>query len=72
MLPAHAATTCGRPPYRPYTGDDWRPSTAWHTDFQDVDNDGPVDLFIAKGEWQTVDAGKFYAVERGKTVAAWN
>ena len=35
--------------HRPYTGGDWHPSTAWHTDFQDVNNDGLVDLFIAKG-----------------------
>jgi hypothetical protein len=30
-------------------GEDLRPSTAWHTAFQDVNNDGLVDLFIAKG-----------------------
>jgi enediyne biosynthesis protein E4 len=35
--------------HRPYTGDDQRPSTAWHTQFEDVNNDGLVDLFIAKG-----------------------
>jgi hypothetical protein len=35
--------------HRPYTGGDWHPSTAWHTDFQDVNNDGFVDLFVAKG-----------------------
>ncbi len=35
--------------HRPYTGGDWHPSTAWHTDFQDVNNDGLTDLFIAKG-----------------------
>jgi hypothetical protein len=35
--------------HRPYTGGDWHPSTAWHTDFQDVNNDGLVDLFVAKG-----------------------
>lgn len=34
---------------RPYTGGDVRPSTAWHTQFEDVNNDGLVDLFIAKG-----------------------
>lgn len=34
---------------RPYTGDDLRPSTAWHTQFEDVNNDGFTDLFIAKG-----------------------
>lgn len=35
--------------HRPFTGDDLKPSTAWHTEFQDVNNDGLVDLFIAKG-----------------------
>jgi hypothetical protein len=35
--------------HRPFTGDDLRPSTAWHTEFQDVNNDGRVDLFVAKG-----------------------
>lgn len=34
---------------RPYIGEDLRPSTAWHTQFEDVNNDGFVDLFIAKG-----------------------
>jgi hypothetical protein len=34
---------------RPYTGGDVRPSTAWHAQFEDVDNDGLMDLFIAKG-----------------------
>jgi enediyne biosynthesis protein E4 len=35
--------------HRPYTGGDERPSTAWHTDFQDANNDGLVDLLIVKG-----------------------
>ncbi len=34
---------------RPYTGGDGRPSTGWHAQFGDVDNDGRADLFIAKG-----------------------
>ncbi len=34
---------------RPYLGDDGRPSTGWHAQFGDVDNDGLADLFIAKG-----------------------
>ena len=34
---------------RPYTGDDVYPSTAWHAQFEDVNNDGLADLFIAKG-----------------------
>ena len=35
--------------HRPYMGDDLKPSTAWHAQFEDVNNDGRVDLFIAKG-----------------------
>jgi hypothetical protein len=35
--------------HRPYMGDDLKPSTAWHTQFEDVNNDGRVDLFIVKG-----------------------
>lgn len=34
---------------RPYTGGDVLPSTAWHPEFADVNNDGLVDLFISKG-----------------------
>jgi hypothetical protein len=34
---------------RPHVGDDGRPSTGWHAQFGDVDNDGLADLFIAKG-----------------------
>ncbi|MEM1065531.1 MAG: CRTAC1 family protein, partial [Pseudomonadota bacterium] len=34
---------------RPHTGDDGRPSTGWHAEFGDVNNDGRLDLFIAKG-----------------------
>ncbi|OSP54030.1 CRTAC1 family protein [Pseudoruegeria sp. SK021] len=33
----------------PYIGDEGRPSTGWHVQFGDVDNDGRDDLFIAKG-----------------------
>ena len=33
----------------PYAGGDKRPSTAWHAQFEDVNNDGLVDLFVAKG-----------------------
>ena len=35
--------------HRPYTGDDLRPSTAWHAQFDDVNNDGLVDLLVVKG-----------------------
>lgn len=34
---------------RPFLGDDGRPSTGWHAEFGDVDNDGRDDIFIAKG-----------------------
>jgi enediyne biosynthesis protein E4 len=35
--------------HRPYTGGDVLPSTAWHDEFADVNNDGFPDLFVAKG-----------------------
>ncbi len=44
-----AAFPRGVTAHRPYMGDDLRPSTAWHTQFEDVNNDGRADLFIAKG-----------------------
>ena len=34
---------------RPSTGGDPLPSTAWHPEFQDVNNDGFIDLFVSKG-----------------------
>jgi hypothetical protein len=34
---------------RPYTGGDILPSTAWHPEFEDVNNDGHVDLLVTKG-----------------------
>lgn len=34
---------------RPFTGGDVLPSTAWHPEFADVNNDGFTDLFISKG-----------------------
>jgi hypothetical protein len=34
---------------RPYTGDTNLPSTGWHPEFQDVNNDGLVDLYVSKG-----------------------
>lgn len=39
----------GATAHRPYTGDDTRPSTGWHAEFKDVNNDTLLDLFIAKG-----------------------
>ncbi len=35
--------------HRPYAGGDVHPSTAWHAQFADVNNDGFTDLFIVKG-----------------------
>lgn len=34
---------------RPFAGGDVLPSTAWHPEFQDVNNDGFIDLFVSKG-----------------------
>ena len=34
---------------RPSAGGDPLPSTAWHPEFQDVNNDGFIDLFVSKG-----------------------
>ncbi|KPF47510.1 CRTAC1 family protein [Rhizobium sp. AAP43] len=46
---ADIAFAKGATAHRPYIGGEIRPSTAWHTDFEDVNNDGRSDLFIAKG-----------------------
>ena len=35
--------------HRPFTGGDLRPSTGWHPEFADVNNDGYIDLLITKG-----------------------
>ena len=55
------AAGAGQPAYRdialrmgvtaaqPYTGGDTLPSTAWHPAFEDVNNDGRIDLFVSKG-----------------------
>lgn len=39
----------GATAHRPYTGEDPRPSTGWHAEFADINNDARLDLFIAKG-----------------------
>ncbi|MBE3638656.1 CRTAC1 family protein [Mangrovicoccus algicola] len=39
----------GTSAHRPHAGADGRPSTGWHVEFGDVDNDGRDDIFIAKG-----------------------
>ncbi len=39
---------------QPFTGGDVLPSTAWHPEFQDVNNDGFIDLFVSKGNVSTM------------------
>jgi hypothetical protein len=39
----------GATAHRPYAGGDQKPSTGWHPAFEDVNNDGLIDLFITKG-----------------------
>ena len=46
--------------HRPYAGDVVQPSTAWHPEFEDVNNDGLIDLFVSKGN---VEAQVEYAAE---------
>jgi hypothetical protein len=46
---ADIAFKSGITAHRPYTGGDIHPSTAWHPQFADVNNDGVQDLFVAKG-----------------------
>ena len=50
-LPTYAdiALRRGVTAQRPYAGGDVLPSTAWHPEFEDVNNDGFVDLFLTKG-----------------------
>jgi hypothetical protein len=57
---ADVALAKGVTAHRPYTGGDVKPSTAWHTGFEDVNNDGLADLFIAKGN---VDAMPDFAAK---------
>ncbi|WP_170414714.1 CRTAC1 family protein [Ruegeria arenilitoris] len=39
----------GTTAHRPHIGGDGRPSTGWHAQFGDVNNDGRDDIFVAKG-----------------------
>jgi len=39
----------GATAHRPFAGDTTLPSTAWHPQFEDVNNDGFTDLFVTKG-----------------------
>ena len=43
------ALKMGATAQRPFIGGDILPSTAWHAQFEDVNNDGLEDLFITKG-----------------------
>ena len=57
-LPRYAdiALKSGVTAHRPYTGGDLRPSTAWHAQFGDVNNDGLSDLYVVKGNvWAMPD-----------------
>ena len=49
--PAYSDVTYafGTTAHRPSTGGDGRPSTGWHADFGDVNNDGRDDIFVSKG-----------------------
>ena len=55
---ADKALAMGVTATRPYVGDTTLPSTAWHSEFQDVNNDGRMDLFVSKGN---VDADPSFA-----------
>ena len=39
----------GATAHKPFAGDTTLPSTAWHAQFEDVNNDALMDLFVAKG-----------------------
>ena len=46
---ANIAIERGAAANRPFAGDTTMLSTAWHAEFQDVNNDGFMDLFVSKG-----------------------
>lgn len=54
------ALQLGATAHRPYAGDVTLGSTAWHAEFQDVNNDAFVDLYISKGN---VEAMNEYAAK---------
>jgi enediyne biosynthesis protein E4 len=56
---ADIAIERGANAHEPYAGDVDLPSTAWHAEFQDANNDGLTDLFVAKGN---VEAQPDYAM----------
>ncbi len=53
-----AAFKRGTTAHQPYAGGDILPSTGWHPEFRDVNNDTFIDLFISKGN---VEAMKEFA-----------
>ncbi len=52
---ADIALRRGATAHRPFSGDTTLPSTAWHAEFQDVNNDGFMDLFVAKGNVEAME-----------------
>jgi hypothetical protein len=58
VTPAYSdiALARGVTAHRPYRGDQSKPSTAWHAEFQDVNNDSFIDLFIVKGNVEAMEA----------------
>ena len=46
----------GATAHRPHTGGDHRPSTGWHAEFADFNNDALLDLYIAKGNVEAMPA----------------
>lgn len=44
----------GATAHRPYTGADLKPSTGWHSQFEDLNNDARLDLFITKGNVESM------------------
>lgn len=57
---ANAPFAKGTYAHQPYSGDDGRPSTGWHAEFGDIDNDGLEDLFIAKGNVDQMPSNAMY------------
>ena len=53
-VPSEASGFRGVTLAQPFTGGDVLPSTAWHPEFQDVNNDGFIDLFVSKGNVSTM------------------
>jgi hypothetical protein len=62
---ADIAIERGTTAHRPSVGDDTLPSTAWHPEFADVNNDGRLDLYISKGN---VDSQRDHAAQDPSTL----